>query len=88
MKRLLIASLALALAAAELAAGIVQVRNVTRPLGQLENQQSRLVLVVGFVLAIMVIWYWDPVAFISNSIGRISDFFLQWEWFRNLVGAP
>lgn len=46
------------------------------------------VLVVGIVVAIMVIWNWDPVAFISNSIGRISDFFLQWEWFRNLVGAP
>ena len=46
------------------------------------------VLVVGIVVAIMVIWNWDPVAFISNSIGRISDFFLQWEWFRNFVGAP
>lgn len=46
------------------------------------------VLVVGIVVAIMVIWNWDPVAFISNSIGRIADFFLQWEWFRNLVGAP
>ena len=46
------------------------------------------VLVVGIVVAIMVIWNWDPVAFIANSIGRISDFFLQWEWFRNLVGAP
>ena len=46
------------------------------------------VLVVGIVVAIMVIWNWDPVAFITKSIDRISEFFLGWEWFRNLVGAP
>lgn len=46
------------------------------------------ILVVGIVVAIMVIWSWDPVAFITNSIERISEFFLGWEWFRTLVGQP
>lgn len=47
MKRSLIVSLALAFAAAQLTAGIVQVRNVTRPLGQRDNQLSGVGLVVG-----------------------------------------
>ncbi len=47
MKRILLSSLALALVAAQVAAGIVQVRNVTRPLGQRDNQLSGVGLVVG-----------------------------------------
>lgn len=47
MKRILLKTLALALATTQLAAGIVQVRNVTRPLGQRDNQLSGVGLVVG-----------------------------------------
>lgn len=45
------------------------------------------ILVVAIVVAIMILWNWDPIAFITNSIERISEFFLGWEWFRNLVGS-
>lgn len=47
MKRTLLCAATLLLAAAHLAAGIVQVRNVTRPMGQRDNQLSGLGLVVG-----------------------------------------
>lgn len=45
------------------------------------------IVVVAVVFAIMVLWNWDPLAFITNTIERISDWFLSWEWFRNLVGS-
>lgn len=45
------------------------------------------ILVVAIVVAIMILWNWDPIAFVSNSINRISEIFLGWEWFRKLVGA-
>lgn len=45
------------------------------------------IVVAALVFAIMVIWDWDPVAFIVNSVERISEFFLSWDWFRKLVGG-
>lgn len=47
MKRALMTLFAVLLTAAQLHAGIVQVRNVTRPMGQRENQLSGVGLVVG-----------------------------------------
>lgn len=44
------------------------------------------IAVVGIVIAIMVLWNWDPIAFVTSVFGRISDLFLSWDWFRNLVG--
>jgi len=44
------------------------------------------VIVAGIVIAIMTLWNWDPFAFIGHTLNQISDFFLRWEWFRNLVG--
>lgn len=45
------------------------------------------IVVAAVVIAIMVLWDWDPIAFITSSLERISAFFLNWEWFRNLVGS-
>lgn len=45
------------------------------------------IIVAAIVVAIMVLWNWDPLAFIFNSVERISNLFLSWEWFRNIVGA-
>lgn len=47
MKRILSSTLVLLLAGVQATAGIVQVRNVTRPLGQRDNQLSGVGLVVG-----------------------------------------
>lgn len=44
------------------------------------------IVLVAVVVAIMILWNWDPFAFISNSINRISEIFLSWGWFRTLVG--
>lgn len=45
------------------------------------------IVVAAIVFAIMIIWDWDPVAFIVNTVERISEFFLNWDWFRKLVGG-
>lgn len=46
------------------------------------------VLLACAVFAIMVLWNWDPIAFVTSVFERISDVFLSWDWFRRLVGPP
>jgi len=45
------------------------------------------IVLAGILVAIMVIYNWDPIAFISTTVNRISEVFLGWDWFRSLVGA-
>lgn len=44
-------------------------------------------VLAGIIFAIMTIWNWDPIAFLSDAVTRISNLFLSWEWFNRLVGA-
>jgi len=43
-------------------------------------------VVAAIVFAILTLWNWDPIAFVSHVLNWISDQFLSWQWFRNLVG--
>lgn len=45
------------------------------------------VVVVAIVVAIMILWNWDPIAFITNTIQRIANVFLGWELFRKIAGV-
>lgn len=44
-------------------------------------------VLIAIVFAIMTIWNWDPIAFLTSAVSRISDLFLSWDWFRKLVGS-
>lgn len=45
------------------------------------------VILAGIVVAIMTLYSWDPFNFITTTLDRISNWFLQWEWFRKIVGS-
>lgn len=44
-------------------------------------------VLAGAIFAIMTLWNWDPIAFLSDAVDRIASLFLSWEWFNRLVGA-
>lgn len=44
------------------------------------------IIIIGILIAILSLWSWDIPALITAVFTGISDFFLQFEWFRDIFG--
>lgn len=44
------------------------------------------IVIIGVLIAILTLWNWDIPALITAVFTGISDFFLQFDWFRNIFG--
>lgn len=59
---------------------------MTRSVGAFVKTFLILLVVVGIACAILSLYGWDPVTAVATLLGKVSDFFLQFAWFRDLFG--